>query len=504
MANAVDNPLVIVREYWAMVRHYGWWIFLATVALTLAAFTVIARLPDYYKATTTILVDPQRVPERYVSATVSGDPAARLTTISQEVLSTTRLQEVIDQFHLYGAMQGRVTHEDIIDRMKRDISIEVKQGPGLSAFTIGYMGRRPDLVAQVTNQLAASFIKWNLLSREQQTEGTAEFLTEQLQQAKQNLEGQEQKLSEFKLRHMGEMPEQQQANLQVLSQLQATYQANADALNRLDLQRMMLLRNLNAGTGGAPQTERGRLQAEKRQLEERVIELRRRYTPDFPDVVEAAQRLERVKAQIEALPREESSSAQKNGANDDVQLVVIDREKKRLEEAQKRILAQIQSYQGKVEAAPIREQQMAEVTRNYQTSKGLYQSLLDKTFSAEMAKDLERKQQAERFIMLDPARVPERPFKPRRAMLMFASFVGSLLGCIGVVVVVEMLDQRLKTETELKKLLPAAVSVLAAIPAIETADERRKRLLFAAVAVGVAAVACVLEAGFLWKVHPFL
>jgi succinoglycan biosynthesis transport protein ExoP len=504
MANVPENPMEMVREYWAMIRRHRWWIFLGTVACTLAAFTVIAYLPNYYTATTTILVDPQRIPERYVSPVVSGDPSARLNTLSQEVLSTSRLQEVIDQLDLYEEMRGKATHEDIISRMRKDITIEVKQGPGLGAFTISYQGRNRDLVAKVVNLMAGNFIKWNLQSRETQTEGTTEFIGDQLQQAKRSLEEQEKKLSEFKLRHVGEMPEQQQANLQVLSQLQASYQANSDALNRLDLQRMVILRGESNGAGAVPQTERGRLEAERRQLEDKVAELQRRYTLDFPDVVEATQRLERVKAQIKALPAPDASSTQKNGSGGDMQVVMIDRERKRLEEAQKRVQAQIQAYQARVEAAPIREQQMAEVTRNYQASKGLYQSLLDKNFSAEMAKDLERKQQAERFIILDPARVPERPYKPKRTLLMFASFVGSLLGCVALVVAKDMFDPRVKSETELKKMLPAAVSLLGAIPEIETAAEHRMRMVFAAFAIGIALMGCLLEAGLYWKVHPFL
>src|SRR5882724_9185063 len=224
--------------FWHTVRHYRGWILLGTVMLSLAGFAIVMLMPDRYKASTTILVDPQKVPEKYVSPTVSSDPGQRLNTITQQVLSTTRLQQIIDDMQLYTELRGKISREELIELMRKDITITVKQGSasGLSAFTIEYEGRHRQVVAQVANQLAASFIGWNLKNREQQAQDTSNFLADQLKDAKQNLEEQEAKVSAFKMRHLGEMPEQQAANLQALSQLQGQFQANADALNRLEVE----------------------------------------------------------------------------------------------------------------------------------------------------------------------------------------------------------------------------------------------------------------------------
>ena len=234
--------------FWNTVRHYRGWIFLGTVVFFLAGATFVLLLPDHYKATTTILVDPQKVPEKYVSPTVSYDPGQRLSTISQQVLSVTRLQQIIDDMQLYPELRGKAPREELIELMRKDITITVKQGSsvGLSAFTIEYEGRRRENVARVANQLAASFIDWNVKNREQQAQDTTEFLDAQLKEAKQNLEEQEAKVSAFKMRHLGEMPEQQSANLQALSQLQAQFQANGESLNRLEVERTLLSRGLES------------------------------------------------------------------------------------------------------------------------------------------------------------------------------------------------------------------------------------------------------------------
>jgi succinoglycan biosynthesis transport protein ExoP len=403
-----------LMAFWHTLRHYRGWISLGTVMLSLVGCTFVLLLPDHYKATTTILVDPQKVSEKYVSPTVNSDPGQRLTTITQQVLSTTRLQQIIDDMHLYPELRGKISREELIDLMRKDITITVKQGSssGLSAFTIEYEGHQREQVAQVANQLAASFIEWNVKNREQQAQDTTEFLDAQLKEAKQNLEQQEARLSAFKMRHLGEMPEQQAANMQALTQLQTQFQANADALNRLEVERTLLSRGLESPNPGEVKTvpvltERAKLESERRRLRSQLQELQNRYTSAHPEVIDMASQLKRVEDRLKTLPPDPPivAEAQDNTAVS-VRLQIIDRESKRLTQEQERLTGQMGSYRAKVDAVPVREQEMAELNRNYSVSKDHYQSLLDKTFSASMAADLEKKQQAEHFTILDLAQVP--------------------------------------------------------------------------------------------------
>ena len=298
-----------ILAFWSSVRHYRGWIFLGTVLFTLAGFTYVLLMPDRYKASTTILVDPQKVPEKYVSPTVSSDPGQRLSTITQQVLSVTRLQQIIDDMQLYPELRGKISREELIELMRKDITITVKQGSasGLSAFTIEYEGRQRQQVAQVANQLASSFIEWNVKSREQQAQDTTEFLDAQLKEAKQNLEAQESRLSAFKMSHLGEMPEQQPANMQALTQLQGQFQANADALNRLEVERTLMSRGLESTNSGPVRsvpvvTERAKLEGERRQLKAQLQDLQNRYTSAHPEVVDTASRLQRLEERLKALP----------------------------------------------------------------------------------------------------------------------------------------------------------------------------------------------------------
>src|SRR5258708_3854129 len=232
-------------HYFQLVMHRKWLILGVWLLVSLATLVVSFRLPDVFTSETLILVDPQKVPETYVKATVTGDVRNRLGTLSQQILSQTRLQTIIETLHLYPEERKKgLPREDIITKMRSDISVRVVSDFGgaqdLQAFRISYSGPEPRLVAQVTNQIAQSFIDRNLEAREQQASGTTEFLTNQLQAARKNLEDQEAKLKDFKLKHIGEMPKQEPADLQILSQAQSQLQIEADALSRAEQQKSLL------------------------------------------------------------------------------------------------------------------------------------------------------------------------------------------------------------------------------------------------------------------------
>jgi succinoglycan biosynthesis transport protein ExoP len=506
-----DQPLQQLLEYWRMIVQNKWWVFFPTLALALASVVYITFLPNQYEATTTILVDPQQVSDQYVNPAVKGALTDRLQTISQEVLSSTRLQEIIDQYHLYPGMEHSMGREQLIEYMRKAITIEVKHaaGNGPGSFTITYQGSDPTVVAKVANELAGRFISWNLQSAEQVAETTTEFLGGQLNDAKTSLVGQEQTVRNFKMSHLGQMPDNLPANLGTLAQLRAAYQGNNDALNRLEQERFELKR-LPAPATPNPQitegsSERARLEAEKSRLEAQVTELRLRYTPTFPEVVDATDRLQRVKAALKALPPDPAAQDKDpNMSPTAVRLELIDREATRLTAEQEKLSAQIAAYQAKVDASPLREQQLTDLTRDYEISKEQYRNLLAKKYSAAMASDLQRMQKGERFTILDPARPPQRPVKPKRATLMAGAALASLMFSIVLVIGKEKLDPSIKAEKEVEDLLPGSVALLAAIPTIITPADKRRRLRYAIFALTTALLACLLVAGLLWRVHPIL
>src|ERR1035441_3888531 len=175
-------PLSIERMLWKRKLL----ILICWVTVSLTVGIAVYKLPTLYSAEALILVDAQKIPEKFVTSTVSTDVQDRLATISQQILSSTRLKKMIDEFDLYREDKKSLVQEEILEMMRKDISIKLERGwignrPG--AFRIWYQGPDPAIVAQVANRIANLFIEENLKTREVQAEGTSEFIETQLQES---------------------------------------------------------------------------------------------------------------------------------------------------------------------------------------------------------------------------------------------------------------------------------------------------------------------------------
>ena len=506
--NPVSSP-VSIKECLEAVKKHSHVVFLSSLLLMVVGTAVVCLLPDIYSATTTILVDPQKIPERYVASTVTSDPNARMNTLTQQVLSSSRLQEIIERNNLYPKLRKKESREEVIDYMRDHTTIVLKRSTqpeqGMSSFSITYEGEDPSIVASITNQLAASFIDWNLDDRQEQALGTTQFLTDQLTQARKSLEDQEGQLQAYRMKHLGATPDQINANMQALSRLQSEVQANADAISRLDQERILLTQvKPTEIRDTASLTERGRALQEKHRLEGELWNLKRQFTDTYPDVITAKEQLNNLNARLAAMPEPAADSSDSYDSNTQIRLSLISKEMQRRKQQQASLQQQIQSYQGKVDSVPILETQLAELTRNYETSRQNYQSLLDKTFSAGMSEELERKQQGRRFTVLDPARTPEKPVKPNRLLFIAGVFGFALLLPTGVTICVYLMSGAIKSEKELKGMLPIKIPVLGTIPPISSKADMGHERMLAIQTVVVSVLACASLVIFLLKMRPIL
>ncbi len=505
--DSTDTSSIAIKRGIAILKEHRHLIFVASVTLAALGLVVISFLPNIYRASTTILVDPQKIPERYVASTVTTDPNERLNTLTQQVLSSSRLGEIIDRNNLYASQRRRKSREEIIDYMRKQITIVLIQGSDqdLSSFSISYDSNDRWSVASITNQLAATFINWNEQDRRQQAHDTAQFLSNELERAKEGLEQQEDALQAFKMKHVGATPDQLDANLQALSRLQSQLQANMDAISRLDEERIMLTQVKPAAPNSPVKpTERDQLLQEKTRLETQLWTLKRQFTDTYPDVITTQQELDQVEARLAALPTAQPDLPDSYDASTKLRLEIIDKELARHKQEQASLQQQIASYQGKVDEVPVLETEMTELTRNYETSQQNYQSLLDKTLSAGISQDLERKQQGERFIILDPAKTPSRPIQPKRLPLMVAAVPLSFLIVSAVVLGVCSLLGKVRSEDELKMMLPPKVLVLGTIPPIMSLADTRLRKTLILQSTLVFALICMALIFFLHKVKPII
>jgi succinoglycan biosynthesis transport protein ExoP len=536
----VTDSRLSPEHYLRLLVHRKWLVLGVALGVSAGTFVFSHYLPNVYTSETVILVDPQKVPDAYVKSTVTGDVRNRLSTLSQQILSATRLQRIIETLNLYPEDRKKLAREDIITHMRGDITVQVVSDFAASqdfqAFRIAYSGKDARLVAQVTNELASLFIDENLKAREQQATGTTEFLGNQLQETRKDLEQQEAKLKQYKLNHLGEMPEQQTADLQILGQLQSQLQLEGDSLSRAEQTKLALQTMLSQSASvvdlddGQPKMPKGQetksgeppkqVQTASRLSNDkaRLTAMLSHYTPDHPDVRKLKKQIEQEEATqaseaavaataaaahpVEA-PSDSAPQAPQtpevakvrappvNHVNPVIQsqLTTLDAEISKHKEESQRLTKQVSAYQAKLSAIPVREQEITQLVRDYEISKAHYSQLLGQQLSAETATQLEIRQKGEKFEVLDPGQVAERPSRPNRTLYNSAGAAAGLVLGVLCAVGTELLGISITSPEDLTAA--TGIPVLEVIPLILTRVDRRRRMKRMLI-TSVSAVATVL------------
>jgi len=457
-----------LEDYIEIALRRKWFVIIPLVVSIIGVILTLLLVPRSYKSTTMILVEHQKVPESYVNPTVTADINERLNTITQQVMSRTRLESIVNEFGLYNKEKSNITSEELVGLMRGSIEIDIKGGRGggrTSAFSISYMGSDPETVMHVTNRLASLFIEENLKVREQQAEGTTEFLDNQMQGLKTDLEAHETQIKLYKEKYMGELPSQIDATLRTLDRLQLERKIINDQLSASVDRKIMIEEQLSETNAQEIATDKTSKDPQKRKLAELQAELTRlssSYTDKYPEITRLKREISEIETQINT-----DKGTESEGTNIDrlsKKLTDVNKEIAKLKEEQENIAKRISVLQGRVERIPERELQMTALMRDYQSTRENYQSLLNKKLDAQLAENLEKRQKGEQFKILDPANLPIKPFKPdpNRIILMgIALGVGS---GVGLVVLLEVIDASFRKPDDVYAV--TGIPVLATIPRI--------------------------------------
>lgn len=476
---------IIIKRRWFIIVPF-------CLSLIVGIFLAIT-LPKTYGAETLIMIEPQTVPTNFVRSIVSTDISSRISTISQQILSRTNLEKVINDYKLFTGEKYKNTYlEDKLESLRKRITVDVNsRRSGADAFRISFRDASPEKVMRVTNALASYFINENLKVRETQAIGTSSFLDAELNTMRDRLEEREDTLREYKKTHMGGLPEQLQTNLRILESLQTQKYEKQTIIRGIE-ENIYTLKNTSNSfdtlAGGLSMddlmvdigdSDGGQASEELTQLRGLLDQLKTRYTDNHPDVLQIKRRISELetKMQTEAADTEVDAALPVESAMptidfQDVQLAELKSSFKRHQVELDEINDQLAIYKKRIEDTPRREQELLTIERDYNNLKSLYESLLNRKLESEIAVNMERRQKGEQFRILDSAKLPEKPISPnlQKIFILFIG-VGVALGG-GLVFLLEYLDNSYKQPEEIEKELD--LNVLCTIPQI--ADGKQKRL----------------------------
>src|SRR5258708_4069805 len=485
-----------IEDYKTILRRRIWIIIIPAVVLAISAYAVSLFLPSRYVSATVVLVEEPAVPENFVKQVIGGDVNQRLATMQEQILSRTRLQQIIEKFGLDKRETSQISMEEMVARLRDSITVSAvrpmaeTRANGLPGFTVSVTARQADLAQKICEEITSFFMQQNLFLREQRAEDTTEFLTKQLNDAKARLDAQDTRLADFQRRYMGELPDETQTNFSLLSGMTSQLEASSQALSRAHQDKIfvesMLSQQIEAEklthVGSSPVT----FQKQLGTLEDELAALRSRYTDEHPDVIKVKSEIARLQKRIQEEAFAGSSPAtggpDKEGLTAETlqakqlraQLFQINQTIRERTAEQARLQQEIGKVQAKLQLSPAIAQEYKALTRDSQTALTIYNDLLKKHSDSEMATDLERRRQGEQFRVLDPPSLPQKPTFPKRPLFGVGGFLGGLGLGLAIAFALEVQDTTLRYERDVERILK--LPTLAMIPFIEVRNDGQSRV----------------------------
>lgn len=503
MPDETQDLTKTLKQFRGIAMRRRWWLLATTCAIAVATIGGSFLLPNRYTSEATILAVQQQVPERYVTPNSSYSVRQALESLTQAVLSRSRLLPMITEFGLYPGQRQRLGPEGLVQLMRKNIQIEpIQKDPNsrdINAFKISFTAPSAAVAQRITSRLTSLFIDENLKLQEQQDTGTTTFLKEQLAGAQSDLSQQESRLRNFRMQYLGELPEQQQGNLAILSGLHMQLQNTMGEISRAQEQRVYLTslidqyKSLSAATGspvlGAPvASPLVTAEEELSHLQSKRAALSAQYTAEYPGVQEINDEIAQQKALIARLrtakqvPAQGGQTAVQSGpqlaesgsvAQLNSQLEANRVEMANLTRRQKALQDQVAHYEQRLNLTPVREQQLSDIMRNYDLSKKNYADLLSKVNQSELATSLEQRQQGQQFRVVDPASLPEKPSSPNRIKIALGGLAAGLLFGAALSFLIDSMHRAFYSEKDLSEQFKFPLVV--GLPALLVPSEERRR-----------------------------
>jgi succinoglycan biosynthesis transport protein ExoP len=440
-----NSPAFHPLDYVSVLRRRMWWLIVPLALAIVVGAALLVYLPRTYQAQATIGVSLPGVSGQLLNETQRVNAAERARQISQTLLSQAVIERVVreEQFDRHMPIP------EAVQLVRKNVQVKVPQPEAnmpqgsVEQFQLFYVDDTAPMAQRVTNRLADVFVEESSRKREVRAEETAMFISDQVTASKMRLDEIETQLRSAKEAFMGALPEQTNANVQLVTGLQQQLESvtngirgDQDRLNSVERQLSAMSSGPAADAAGtAAPTAPAQGLARMASLETALAAARARYTEQYPEVVRLKDELAKAQADARAEAAKPESDRLATLRMDPGYRAMV-KEKSdielRIADGQRRLQAiqqQIGMYRARVDAAPKVEQQLGTVQREYDLEKQNYSSLTGKLRDARMNESLERNQGGERFTVLQHASLPADPFSPNiPRLLVLVLLVGACLG----------------------------------------------------------------------------
>jgi len=483
----MEPNAMTLNDYLAIVKRRKWSFILPAVIIFFTAAIVALALPSIYKSTSTILIEEQDIPADYVQTSVTSYAEQRLQSIHQRITSFSRLLDIINRFNPYPDLKNKLTVEEIVAKMKDDITMEpistdvVDRRTGRPtaatiAFTLSYQGKDPRMVQRISNTLTTLFLEENLQVREKQATETTDFLEQEMEKVKANLTELESRLAAFKEAHVNELPDLLQVNMQSLNNMESNIQRLGEQLRSMKEREGYLMTQL----ANVPRKEEKRDKTRLDELKVQLVHLQTRYSDQYPDVIKTKAEIEELETQLKNSSGKTDNPGHSSDPSDNPAYINLAAQlsstqadivsiKRQVREAEKTA----DMYRQRIGNTPKVEETYKSILNERDNTQAKYNDLMRKHMEARVAQGLEKEQKGERFTLIEPARLPEKPDKPNRLAIMLIGMVLGMGAGVGWASLKEFTDPSIRNSSSL--VAATSFPVLAGIPEIVTQEDVKEK-----------------------------
>lgn len=481
----MEEDVKTVQDYLDILKRRKMSLILPICIVFFITLLVALFLPRIYRSTATVLIEGQEMPMDFVRTTITGYAEQRLQQLNQRVMSSPKLIEIINRFGLYEDLKKKLTIEEILEIMRDDIKFNTisadiadpQRGsapvPVTIAFILSYDGKKPGLVQQVTGVLASLFLEENLKVREEKALGASRFLAEEASAIQKQLAEADAKIAKYKEQHVNELPEVLQINIQNIDRTDRDIDMLKQQLTTLREKESYYQAQLTSIPTDAANQDRTLL----KELKARLVQLQSKFSDKHPDVKKIKTEIAELKKRLEtpsfvpAIGNRETKSAYLPLDQPDnpayvqlaSQLVSTQAEMETVRRQINEMTKKRDEYYRRIEATPRVEESYKALMIERNNTQLKFDDLMKKTMEAKVAQGLEKEKMGERFTIIDPPRLPEKPVKPNvPAILLIGLFLGIGAG-VGTASLKEFNDQSVRN--------PAMLTTITHLPVLVTIPE---------------------------------
>jgi polysaccharide chain length determinant protein (PEP-CTERM system associated) len=455
-----EEELPGIGDYIAILKRRKMQLIVPAVIVLLLSIGLAVGLPSIYRAEATILIEQQEIPSELVRSTVTSYAGERIQVISQRVMTTENLGKIIDNYGLYSDERDETSITLLAEELREDIELDMisadvvdpRSGrPTIAtiAFTLAYSNKDPRISQKITNELVSLYLDENLRQRTQSALETSTFLSAEADRLNQEITELEALLADFKEKHVNNLPELQQLNIQLMERNERELSETIQQIRNLEERKIYLQSELAQispttdmynSSGNRVMGTEDRLRA----LQTEYLSLATRYTDNHPTMIEMKGEIEVLERELDANPGDKKNKSQSDNPSYvqlETQLQATESELASIKSIRDEIKGKIKDFEERLMRSPQVEREYRNLTRDYENALSKYQEIKAKQLEAELAESLERERKGERFSLIEPPQLPEEPAKPNRIAIFFLGFVFSIAGGIGNVVIREGVDQ---------------------------------------------------------------